>query len=268
MSQGRGGWLREVPVEAIQPGAYQPRQEMDEERLKELASSIAQHGVIQPILVRPRADGFELVAGERRWRAAAMAGLRTVPAVVREMDDREAAMAALLENLQREDLHFFEEAEGYARLLAEFGLTQEDLARQVGKSQSAIANKLRLLRLSPECREIISREILSERHARALLALPDEKSQKKALELCVRHGWTVRQLEGYIERQLKGKAPKPRRRGVVRDVRILVNEFRRAVQRLKEQGFSVVMEEAVEDGKVRVAIEIDLQASGQRGARR
>ncbi|MDI3281225.1 MAG: ParB/RepB/Spo0J family partition protein [Bacillota bacterium] len=262
------GWLREIPLEAIVPGVYQPRQEMEEESLRELAGSIAQHGVIQPILVRPRAERFELVAGERRWRAAAMAGLRTIPAVVREMDDREAAMAALLENLQREDLHFFEEAEGYARLLAEFGLTQEELARQVGKSQSAIANKLRLLRLSPEARQIISREILSERHARALLALPDERGQKKAIQLCVQHGWTVRQLEGYIERQLQEKARKPKRQGVVRDVRILVNEFRRTVQLLKERGFAVQMEEAVEDGRVRLEIEIDLSALASREAKR
>ena len=153
--------LRSLPVESIERGRYQPRQDLREDTLRELAESIRAQGVVQPVLVRPLGDGrYELIAGERRLRASLLAGRETVPCVVRQVGDKEMAEIALIENLQREDLHYFEEAAGYEKLLTQFDLTQEVLAVRVGKNQSTIANKLRLLKLSPQVREYIFKENL------------------------------------------------------------------------------------------------------------
>lgn len=164
-----GGWSEEVqavPVHLITAGKYQPRQEFDDESLVELAESIRLHGLLQPIMLRRAAVGYELIVGERRLRACKLLGWEVIPAIVRDVDDREAAELALIENLQREDLHVLEVAEGYQRLLSEFNLTQEELAQRLGISQASVANKLRLLKLPEEIRAIISREMLSERHGR------------------------------------------------------------------------------------------------------
>ncbi|MBE3590954.1 MAG: ParB/RepB/Spo0J family partition protein [Firmicutes bacterium] len=249
-------WLTQIPVDDIRPNPYQPRAALDEAGLQELAASIREHGVVQPIVVRPRDDGYELIAGERRWRAAQRAGLREIPAVVREASDREAAVLALLENLQREDLHFLEVAEGYARLLREFDLTQEQLAAQVGRSQSAVANLVRLLRLPAEVREVISREMLSERHARALLAVADPEEQLRLARAAARHGWTVRELEAEVAKLAAAAAPAQRRTAVVSDARIFLNEFRRAVRTLQAQGFRVEMTESVEEERIHLDITI------------
>ena len=144
--------VQELPLNDIRPNPYQPRRQFSEGELAELADSIRRYGVLQPIVVRSGDEGLELVAGERRLRACKMLGLDTIPAVVRDLSDEDLAVLALVENLQREDLHFLEEAQGYQRLLEEFGLTQEELAKRIGKSQSTIANKIRLLKLSPRCR--------------------------------------------------------------------------------------------------------------------
>lgn len=190
----------DTPVTALRlseivPNRDQPRKQFDEEALAELADSIAQHGVLQPLLVRPMTDGtYCLVAGERRWRAARMAGLSEVPVVIREMDDREMAELALIENLQREDLNPMEEARGYQTLMDSYGLTQEEAARVVNKSRPAVANALRLLRLPPAVGELVAEGRLSAGHARTLLAFPPEK-QQQAAEQAVSGGLSVRQLE-------------------------------------------------------------------------
>lgn len=261
----QSGILQTVPLDDIRPNPYQPRRRLDEDSLEELAASIRTHGVLQPVVVRPRDEGYELIAGERRWRAARLAGLVEIPALVRDASDRQVAMLALLENLQRDDLHFFEEAEGYARLLSEFEMTQEELARQLGRSQGAVANRLRLLRLPEAVRDVISREMLSERHARALLAVADETTQLELAKRSAREGWTVRQLEARIER-LGRRAPRQRRTAVVRDARIFLNEFRKAAAAVRQQGFAVQMRESLGEDAIVLEVTIRLRPGERRVA--
>ncbi|HEY8416059.1 MAG TPA: ParB/RepB/Spo0J family partition protein, partial [Thermaerobacter sp.] len=205
--------VRRVPVARILPNPFQPRRRFDPDSLAELAESIRQVGVLQPLLVRPRPEGgYELVAGERRLRAAEMAGLTEVPVVVRNLDDREAALIALVENLQREDLDFFEEAAAYQEMLSRFGLTQEQLAALLGKQQSTVANKLRLLRLPPTVRERIVAAGLSERHARALLRLESADEQEKVLEEVIARNLSVRETEELVTARLEGGRRPARRR--------------------------------------------------------
>lgn len=248
MAEGVAGeGVVRLPVAAVRPGRYQPRRGVDRLELDELVQSIRAHGVIQPVIVRPTGDGFELVAGERRWRAAQEAGLGEIPALVRAMDDREAALVALVENVQREGLHFLEEAAAYERVLREFGMTQEELAQRVGRSQASIANRLRLLRLPADVREVISREMLSERHARALLQLARAEDQREVVERIVAKGLTVRETERLIARMLEqGKREgrrKKRIKGVVKDLRIFLNTFRQAVGALRASGVQAEFEE-------------------------
>ena len=165
--------LAEISIDALQAGVHQPRKMFAKEELDSLAASIRENGILQPLLVRRCSDGFEVIAGERRLRAAKLAGLNTVPCMVVEMEEQDAAVCSLLENLQRQDLSCFEEAEGIARLIVEFGMTQTQAAERLGKQQSTIANKLRLLRFSPQERSLIARYQLSERHARALLRMEE-----------------------------------------------------------------------------------------------
>lgn len=240
--------VEELPIHLIQASQYQPRVEFDEEDLDELAQSIAQHGVLQPVVVRKTEMGYELIVGERRLRACRRLGLTTIPAIVRDYGDKQAAELALIENLQRKDLRLFEEAEGYKRLLDEFGLTQEELAARLGKTQSSIANKLRLLRLPPSVREIISREILSERHARALLRLESEEQQLKIVNQVVEQGLNVRQTEELVQQMLSGKSaekvPKERKRTfVLKDLRLFRNSIKSLTDTLKEGGLEVEIEE-------------------------
>ena len=195
--------LRTLPVGALEPGPFQPREAMDEAALAELSASIREHGVLQPILVRPmkgRPDRFQIIGGERRWRAAQAAGLHDVPALVREFSDREAMAAGLVENLQREDLNALEEAEGYGRLTEQFGLTQEALARAVGKSRPHVANTLRLLNLPERVRDLLREGALTAGHARAMLTAKDPI----ALALMVvDRGLNVRQAEALASASLK-----------------------------------------------------------------
>lgn len=240
--------VEELPIHLIQASQYQPRVEFDEEDLDELAQSIAQHGVLQPVVVRKTEMGYELIVGERRLRACRRLGLTTIPAIVRDYGDKQAAELALIENLQRKDLRLFEEAEGYKRLLDEFGLTQEELAARLGKTQSSIANKLRLLRLPPSVREIISREILSERHARALLRLKSEEQQLKIVNQVVEQGLNVRQTEELVQQMLSGKSaekvPKEGKRTfVLKDLRLFRNSIKSLTDTLKEGGLEVEIEE-------------------------
>jgi len=202
------GETTRLPIDEVKPNRYQPRRALDEERLSELTESIRQHGVVQPILVRPVEDGFELVAGERRWRAAQLAGLREIPAVVREYDDAESMEIALVENLQREDLNPLEEADAFRRLIDEFKLTQDEVARKVGRSRPAIANSLRLLNLPEEIKADVSRGTISAGHARAILSLDRDDLRKKLAELIKVKGLSVRQAEELAKQLAKEKPPK------------------------------------------------------------
>ena len=190
----------------IEPNRDQPRKQFDEEALAELSNSIAQHGVLQPLLVRPMPDGgYQLVAGERRWRASRMAGLTEVPVVIRDLTDSQVAELALVENLQRENLNPLEEANGYKELSDRFGYTQEKISEIVGKSRSAVANALRLLNLPESVGEMVSSGSLSMGHARALLSLEDEKIQKESAELVVRNDLSVRETERLVRNAVKEK---------------------------------------------------------------
>ena len=249
-----------LEVESIRPNPRQPRRLFDEGALRELAASIRRHGVVQPLVVRRRPGGWELVAGERRLRAARLAGLTAVPCVEAEVDEREAALLALVENLQRQDLHYFEEAVAIADYLRSSGATQEEAAAQLGRSASAVANKLRLLRLSPACQALLLEKGLTERHARALLRLQGyipatcalgvcyeygdgvEMDKAKAVELYRRaaeRGWNVAQTEQYVERrlqELQTAAPAGRRTYILKDVRLFLNSVDRGLRIVREAG--------------------------------
>lgn len=190
-----GPILREIPVADITPNPNQPRVHFDEESLGELTSSIQQIGVLQPVLVRPTGSGFELIAGERRWRAAGRAGLATIPAVVRTTDDLATVEQALVENLHRQDLTALEEAAAYHQLIEDFDLTHEQIAERVGKSRSAITNTLRLLGLPPAIQHLLADGRLSAGHARALLGTPDRSLQEDLARRAADEGWTVRAVE-------------------------------------------------------------------------
>ena len=222
-----GEQLAELPVESILYNPFQPRKTGLDEELDELASSIVQHGLLQPVVVRRvGAGGYELVAGERRLRACRRLGMKTIPAIVRDGSDRDSALLALVENLQRKDLCVLDEAEGYRRLMTEFRLTQEEIAKQVGKSQPTVANKLRLLKLPDEVRKAIVNGEVTERHARALLTLEDPKDQLRVLEEVIRDGLNVQKTEeliaGLMSSQDEGgvSATRKRRVRVFKDLRI------------------------------------------------
>ena len=190
--------LTEVAVADITPNPNQPRLHFDEESLAELAASIAQIGMLQPVLVRRVDDGYQLIAGERRWRAARRAGLTSVPAVVRISDDIAAVEEALVENLHREDLTALEEAAAYLQLIEDFQLTHDDVAKRIGKSRSAVTNTLRLLGLPPEVQRLLADGKLSAGHAKALLGTPDRSLQERLAELAVSEGWSVRMMEDIV----------------------------------------------------------------------
>ena len=197
-----------LPIHKIEPNPDQPRQDFDEEELANLAESIGLHGLVQPLTVRPTANGYyQIIAGERRWRAARIAGLREVPAVIMEADDKKTMELALIENLQRQDLNPVEEALGYRVLMEEYGLTQEQTAAQVGKSRPAVANALRLLALCPEIQEMVRSGKLSAGHARALLSLKSEKLQKEAAQKIAALGLSVRQAELLCKNMEREPAP-------------------------------------------------------------
>jgi ParB family chromosome partitioning protein len=210
-----------LPITALEPGPFQPRGGMDQGALADLAASIREHGILQPILVRPKpgAKGvYQIICGERRWRAAQLVPLHEVPVLIRDLDDRSALAAALVENLQREDLNPLEEAEGYQRLSREFGLTQEALGKAVGKSRSHIANTLRLLSLPPRIKELLGAGSLTAGHARALLTAPDPV---KLAEHVVARGLNVRQTEALVaaaDRPRPPRAQDPETRAVERDL--------------------------------------------------
>ena len=253
-----------VPVEEIVPGPLQPRQHFSKEGLEELRDSIALHGVLQPLTVRARGERFELIAGERRLRAARMAGLSEVPCIIMDVDMEGSGIIALIENIQRRDLDFVEEAEGICQLIRLFGLSQEQTARRLGKSQSAVANKLRLLRLPRDVLERLRTEELSERHARALLRLPDEETQRRALDFMIDQRMNVAAAEAYVDAlcappPAKSATPgAPRRRSVflMKDVRLFLNTMDRSLDLMRSGGVDARMEREETDEALIVTVRI------------
>ena len=249
-----------VPLSKIVPNPYQPRKEFESEALSELADSIRQYGVLQPLLVAPgKDDTYILIAGERRLRASTMAGLGTVPVIVSEYTSQQIAEIALIENLQRKDLHYLEEAEGYERLVNTFHLTQESMAIRVGKKQSTIANKLRLLRLPGSVRKKLHDSDLTERHARILLKLENEDLQKAVLQKVLKGHLNVRQTEALVEKTLKeaGKLNQKKPRFViVNDVRIYLNSIKEIMETVKTSGIPSSMEQEMDGDDVVVTLRI------------
>lgn len=257
--------LVEVNVASIHPNPYQPRATFDEESIAELAQSIQQVGLLQPLLVRKVDDGYELVAGERRLRAVTSLGMEKVACIVQQdIEDESSAMMALIENLQREDLHYLEEAQCYQKLLETYGLTQEELANRLGKSQSSIANKLRLLKLSDEVKAAMTEKRLSERHARALLKLTDDKQRLDAVERIAEKGLSVKETEQMVEKTLNkaydekqdGAKPRPKFMRIVRDYRLFMNTINQAVNQLRESGMTVEVEQSDRPDGVDIKISV------------
>lgn len=264
----RRGGIVYLRTDELTPNPVQPRKRFDDESLEELSGSIKSYGILNPLTVRLRCGKYELVAGERRLRAAKLAGLEEVPCILIDVNMEDASLIALVENLQRRDLDFIEEALGISQLIRMFGMSQEEAARRLGKSQSAVANKLRLLRLSPECARILRENGLSERHARALLRLADEEDRLAALRMIAARGYNVAQSEGYIEQLLKGKQKTPPARlptYIIKDVRIFLNTIRRSVDVMQRAGVRAdVQREDTEEG---ILLTIRIPRCAKRGGR-
>lgn len=219
--------VTQVGVGDIEPNPFQPRKKFDNEKLEKLADSIRKHGILEPIIVRRSEDGYQIVVGERRWRASSLAGIDKLPAVVKEISDKQMTEIALIENLQREDLNAVEEAEGYRILIEQFGLTQEDVAQSVGKKRSSIANALRLLTLEREVRQLVADGKLSRGHAKVLLSLADSKQQVQIAHKVVKQQLSVRQLERMINQRPKRSHIKQRR--INPEVKALQEEMQRVL---------------------------------------
>ena len=231
--------VRYIPINAVRPNPQQPRRSFDETALRELADSISAYGILQPLTVRDRGGVYELVAGERRLRAARIAGLREVPCLIAEVGEEDAALLALIENLQRRDLDYMEEAAAIARLIRRYGLSQQQAAEKLGKSQPTIANKLRLLRLSAPVLDCLRQYGLTERHARTLLRLTDPEQQLAAARHIGKRGLNVAQTEQYIDQlTAENRTEPPRRRPtyVIKDVRLFLNSVERGVRLMQSAG--------------------------------
>ena len=249
----RGGIVYLSTVDIV-PNPVQPRKLFDDEGLEELSRSIKDYGILNPLSVRLRGSRYELVAGERRLRAARLAGLKEVPCILLDVNMEDASLIALVENLQRRDLDFIEEANGINQLIRMFGMSQEEAARRIGKSQSAVANKLRLLRLPQDVLEGLRQNGLTERHGRALLRLPDSESQRAALLYIIDNGLTVAATDAYVDALLQApeepEAPRAegRRTFVLKDVRVFLNTLSRSIDLMKQGGIDAgVRREETED---------------------
>ncbi len=249
--------VQELLLTELVANQFQPRTVFDGDRIEELAVTIEEHGLLQPIVVRKQGTGYEIIAGERRYRAVRSLGWETIPAIVKEMTDETTASLALIENLQREDLTPIEEAEAYERLLALQDITQEVLARKLGRSQSTIANKLRLLRLPMDVREALKQRTITERHARALLPLKDEALQVTVLAEILEREWNVKETERRVERLMTPQPPKKKRhKSFARDTRIALNTLRDSVDMIEQTGLTIEKEEVDCEEYVEVRIRI------------
>jgi len=247
-----------VPVGEIVPNPRQPRKEFDEFALMELAASIRQYGLLQPITLRAGDGCYEIVMGERRYRACLMLGFTHIDAFILGTSPGESAVLAVVENIQRENLHYFEEAEAYGALLHQ-GMNLEALARKLGKSVSAVANKMRLLKLQPDVRRLLTEAGMSERHARALLALPDEASRLRIARLCADRHLTVRETEALVQkaqRRLPAAPPARRVISLARDHRLYLNAIRSLVTQLQQTGVEADMETEEKDAYLQVSIRL------------
>lgn len=251
----------EIPTVQIRPNKTQPRKSFDEDELRLLAQSIATNGILQPLTVRKISQTeYELVAGERRLRAAVLAGITKVPCVLIKCTDKESAIFALLENIQRADLNMFEEARGISRLIRKFGLTQDEAAAKLGKKQSTVANKLRLLKLSMEEQDWILQAGLSERHARALLRIDEEEIRKEVLSRIVAESLSAKDAEDLVVRILcrttVTDTPKQEKKFIVRDVRIFVNTINKAVDTMRLSGINAVAKKLETDNYIEYTVKI------------
>ena len=260
--------VRYIPINDIRPNPQQPRRRFDQDGLRELSESIAAYGILQPLTVRAQNGGYELVAGERRWRAARMAGLRQVPCLLARVDEEDAALLALIENLQRRDLDYLEEASAIARLLQRYGLSQQQAAEKLGRSQSAVANKLRLLRLEEPVVDALRRYGLTERHARALLRLEDGEQRLAAAEYMGKRGMNVAAAEAYIEQLIaRSQTTPPKRRStyVIKDVRLFLNSVERGIRLMRGAGVGAKV--ARQDTEEEICLTVRIPKGVRAGAR-
>lgn len=237
----------QIPIDRIKPSPYQPRSVFNEDKIEELCQTIKTHGIIQPIVVRVVEGSYEIIAGERRYRAMKKIGARTIPAIIKEYSESQTASIALIENLQREGLTAIEEAKAYSNLIELHNLTQESLAQRLGKNQSTIANKLRLLNLPKVVQDELLNRKISERHARALLSLKKEEEQEKVLKEIINKDLNVKQTESRIksitEKDIDNKKEKPKKIAFSRDTRIAVNTIRQSINMIQKTGLSLESEE-------------------------
>ena len=255
-----------IPLGRIRPNPQQPRHSFDEEGLAELAASIRSCGILQPLTVRRAGEGYELVAGERRLRAARIAGLREVPCLVAQVGEEDSALLALMETLQRRDLDCWEEAQAIARLISRYGLSQEEAARRLGRAQPTVANKLRLLRLPEDVRALLRENGLTERHARALLRLQDPEVQRRAAGDIVRRGMNVAQAEAYVEKLLQSAQvtpPRGRSTYIIKDVRLFLNSVDRGLHLMRQAGVDAGWDRQDTDREILLTIRIPKRASGK-----
>ena len=258
--------VRYIPINTVRPNPQQPRRSFDETALRELADSIRAYGILQPLTVRRAGDGYELVAGERRLRAARIAGLREVPCLVAQVGEEDSALLALMENLQRRDLDCWEEAQAIARLISRYGLSQEEAARRLGRAQPTVANKLRLLRLPEDVRALLRENGLTERHARALLRLQDPEVQRRAAGDMVRRGMNVAQAEAYVEKLLQSDQvtpPRGRSTYIIKDVRLFLNSVDRGLHLMRQAGVDAGWNRQDTDREILLTIRIPKRASGK-----
>ncbi|CAM4201905.1 nucleoid occlusion protein [Lederbergia lenta] len=251
--------VRKIPVSEIVPNQFQPRTIFDETKIEELARTIHTHGIIQPIVVRESAGSqFEIIAGERRFRAVQLLGWVEVPVIIKNLSDAETASVALIENLQREELTPIEEAKAYGKLLEIHDLTQEALAQRLGKGQSTVANKLRLLKLPEEVQAELLQKRITERHARALIPLKDPAKQIQVMELIIEKNLNVKQTEEQVVKLLSTETPKrkPRRKAVSKDMRIAVNTIRQSLSMVSDSGINLDSEEEEFEDFYQITIKI------------
>ncbi|TRY24002.1 nucleoid occlusion protein [Brevibacillus sp. LEMMJ03] len=262
--------IRQIPVDEIVPNPYQPRTVFDDEKIDELCQTIRTHGLIQPIVVRLRNNRYELIAGERRWRATKKLGMERIPAIIKDFNDTQTASIALIENLQREGLTAIEEAIAYQKLIDLHNLTQESLAQRLGKGQSTIANKLRLLHLPQEIQDALLTRKVTERHARALIPLKDADLQRKVLQEILEREWNVKQTETRVKQLLEAaehpkpeKEAKPKWKAFSRDARIAINTVRQSIDMVLQTGFPVETNEEDHEEYYQFTIRIPKRMEGK-----